>query len=420
MNVKMNSRWESGYEWRAVLLLALGFGLVSIDRFMIMPLFPVMMKDLGLDYQDLGYITGILAITWGISSLFMGKLSDRLGHRAIIIPAVIAFSLLAGFSGLASGLLSLLLIRALIGFAEGAYVPASIVATMEASKPSRHGMNLGLQQAAMPLFGLALAPIVATQLLHVLDWHWIFALVMIPGMVIAFFLYKVLRNTDPVAAAAHTQDHDATDHVWSDVFKSRNVRLNLVGMLCWLTCLVVLGAFLPNYLLDHLGLSMAQMGGVLSAIGFGGAIGTVVLPALSDRVGRKPVMILAAIGNATCIYLLMQTGPDVTKLFTYLFLTVFFDFGLICLTVGPSTTESVPAKLMTTATGLVVGTGEIFGGGIAPVIAGFVAKNYGIQHVLTLSLVAVSFGILIVLMLKETVSSRGREYVEDRVLPESS
>ena len=98
---------DTGYEWKAVTLLALGFGLVSIDRFMIMPLFPVMMKDLNLSYQDLGLITGILAVAWGISSLFMGKLSDRFGHRAIIVPAVIVFSLLAGFSGLATGLISL-------------------------------------------------------------------------------------------------------------------------------------------------------------------------------------------------------------------------------------------------------------------------------------------------------------------------
>lgn len=33
--------WDTRYEWKAVVLLAIGFGLVGIDRFMIMPLFPV-------------------------------------------------------------------------------------------------------------------------------------------------------------------------------------------------------------------------------------------------------------------------------------------------------------------------------------------------------------------------------------------
>src|SRR6185437_16347685 len=86
-------RWDLGYEWKAVTLLCLGFGLVGIDRFMIMPLFPVMAQELKLDYQDLGHITGVLAIAWGVAAMFMGNLSDRLGHRKVVIPAIIVFSL---------------------------------------------------------------------------------------------------------------------------------------------------------------------------------------------------------------------------------------------------------------------------------------------------------------------------------------
>ncbi|MEN0106632.1 MAG: MFS transporter, partial [Pseudomonas sp.] len=46
--------WNARYEYAAVAMLALGFGLVGLDRFIILPLFPVMMKDLNLNYQDLG------------------------------------------------------------------------------------------------------------------------------------------------------------------------------------------------------------------------------------------------------------------------------------------------------------------------------------------------------------------------------
>ena len=240
---------------------------------------------------------------------------------------------------------------------------------------------------------------------NVVNWHWIFALVMVPGIVAGVLLHKVLRNTDASAAAEHTLTHDATEHKWTDVFKSRNVPLNVVGMLCWLTCLVVLGAFLPNYLLDHLGLDMQQMGYVLSAIGFGGAVGTIVLPSLSDRIGRKPVMILAVIGALVSLYFLTITGADTSRLF----MTVFFDFGLICLTVGPTTTESVPAKLMATATGIVVGIGEIFGGGVAPGIAGYIAKNHGIEHVLNVALVAMAIGLVVVVSIRETLMVRAEK-----------
>ena len=213
----------------------------------------------------------------------MGNLSDRIGRRAVIISAMVGFSILVGLSGVATGLGSLLILRALMGFADGAYTPTSIVATLEASKPTRHGRNLGIQQMMMPLFGLGLAPIIVTQLLKVVDWRWIFPLVAVPGLLIAFALYRVLRNAPPEAAAAHTATHDATPHKWTDVFRYRNVPLNMIGMLCWLICLIVTTAMMPNYLTDYLHLELAEMGFVLSAIGFGASLGTVLMPWLSDR-----------------------------------------------------------------------------------------------------------------------------------------
>jgi MFS family permease len=404
MEYSTGSRWDTAYEWKAVALLSLGFGLVGIDRFMIMPLFPVMMTDLHLDYQDLGHITGALAVAWGISAMFMGNLSDRVGHRRVIIPAIIVFSLLAGLSGLATGVGSLILIRAVMGFAEGAYTPASIIATLDASKPTRHGRNIGIQQMALPLFGLGIAPIFVTQLLKVLPWHWIFAVVSIPGLLVAYLMLKVLRNTQPTVAVLH----DAATHTWTDVFGYRNIPLNIVGMLCWLTCLVVLSALFPSYLIDYLHLSMQQMGYVLSAIGFGGTLGTLLMPALSDKLGRKPVMICSVIGAAVFLFLLMHTGANPTLLFIYLTLTLLFIFSMITLTVGPLSAESVPVKLMSTASGLVVGIGEVFGGGFAPALAGYIAKHFGIQYIMHLGLAALAVGFVVALSLKETAPSRTR------------
>jgi MFS family permease len=400
-----NKKWDSAYEWKAVALLALGFGLVGLDRFIILPLFPVMMRDLNLNYQDLGNISAVLALAWGISSMFMGRLSDRIGRRKVIIPSVIMFSLLAGLSGLATGVGALLLIRAVMGVAEGAFTPTSIAATAEASHPRRLGMNIGIQQAFFPLLGLGLAPIVATQLLLIVpSWRWVFVLVSVPGFLIAWLLYRVLR--EPREAAATVQQQAVTGTRWTTVLLQRNVLLNIACMFCMLTCLFVSSVMLPNYLTDYLHMGMQQMGFVMSAIGFGGFCGMVLMPTLSDRLGRKPVALLSCLATGLALSLMIQTGAEPVKLFLLLFATTFFNFSMICMTVGPLTSESVPPALVSTATGLVVGIGEVFGGGVAPALAGYIAQHHGIENTLYLALSGAVLGLIVALFLRETAPRR--------------
>ncbi|EJO59694.1 hypothetical protein BURMUCF2_B0278 [Burkholderia multivorans CF2] len=117
-------------------------------------------------------------------------------------------------------------------------------------------------------------------------------------------------------------------------------------------------------------------------------------------------MILSVIGAAVFLTLLARTGANPTALFFYLMLTLLFVFSMITLTVGPLSAESVPAKLMSTASGLVVGVGEVFGGGIAPAIAGYVAKHFGIQYIMTLGFIALAVGFIVAASLKETAPSR--------------
>ncbi|MBH3437037.1 MFS transporter [Pseudomonas citronellolis] len=398
-----DNKWNARYEYTAVAMLALGFGLVGLDRFIILPLFPVMMSELHLDYQDLGNISAVLAIAWGISSIFMGRLSDRIGRRKVLIPAVLLFSLLAGLSGLANGVAALLLIRAVMGVSEGAFTPTAIAATAESSHPSRRGLNIGIQQAFFPILGLGLAPILATQLLLVLpSWRWVFVVVSLPGFLLAWFMYRRLRETRAPAAAEAPQEQGR----WLDALRYRNVPLNILGMFCMLTSLFVLSVMMPNYLTDYLHLGVQQMGFVMSAIGLGGFIGQLVLPGLSDRLGRKPVVLGSFVATGACIWLLMHTGAEPLTLFALLFLTTFFNFSMICMTVGPLTGESVPLPLVSTATGLVVGIGEVFGGGVAPALAGYIAQHHGIQYTLYLALGGVALGLVAASLLRETAPLR--------------
>lgn len=393
------SRWDPGYELKAVGLLSTGFGLVGLDRFIINPLFPVMSKDLGLNYQDLGLISAVLALSWGLSSIWTGRLSDRIGRKRVLVPAVVIFSLLVATSGLATGLVSLLVIRALMGLAEGAFVPASIVSTVEASKPTRVGLNVGIQQMAAPLVGLGLGPVLAVALIDVLpSWHWVFAVVAVPGFVVAWLMQRILRDDQPSTPLASEQVSEHQISPLLAVLKYRAVVVNTLGMFCWLSCLIVLSAFMPSYLTDHLHLSLSQMGGVLAGLGVGSFVGMVAIPAISDKLGRKCVMVVALCIELAALWFLPRVGADTTLLFVLLFLATFMNAGVVAITVGPLTSGSVPSHLATTATGVVVGLGEIVGGAIAPAITGAVAQKVGIDVVPQIAIYAIVAGILIVIL----------------------
>jgi len=397
------------YEWKAVTLLGLGFGLVGLDRWIIAPLFPFMMKDLHLGYQDLGNLVGILGICWGVFAAVMGGVSDKIGRRKVLIPAILLFSLLSGLSGLATGLLSLVIIRALMGVMEGSYCPTSFAATNEASEPNRRGFNLGMQQSTFALLGLGFGPIIATQLLAVVpNWRWVFFIVAIPGLIVGGLMYGTIRDVEH----SKKRESAAVVHPWSKIFHSRNVVLCMGALLCAMTGVFVISAMVPNYLVDFLHLTPTQMGFVTSAIGFGGFLGQIAVPAFSDFWGRKLMAVVSFAGAALLIRVFITTGPNLAGLFAVLSVISFFCLGVIGLITGPIATESAPAGLVSSAIGIVVGSGEIFGGGIAPSIAGYVAQHYGIQNILYLALWGVALGIVVCLFLKETAPRKVRKQAE--------
>jgi predicted MFS family arabinose efflux permease len=384
-------------EIRIVAVLSLGFGLVGIDRFLISTMYPVIARDLHLNYGDIGLITGALAIAWGIAALFMGNLSDRIGRRRVLSVSLVVFSLLIGASGLATGLLGLIAVRVIMGFADGAYTPVSIAGTLDASPPQRRGLNIGIQQMMLPLFGLGLAPLFVAGVLRFIEWRLVFLIFVLPGLALAYAMWRIIPvRAPPVAVERRNGLAD-----WKAVLKFANVRIAALMMLCWLTCLITTSAFMPNYLVDHLKLRPQQMGVVMSAIGLGATAGTLLLPWLSDKIGRRPVMALSSAGVFASLLLLANATRDVGVLFAFLFMVHFFNNALIALTVGPLCSEAVPTSLMATASGLIIAVGELFGGGLAPVIVGHAAQHFGIEHVLWLPIAAMVAGFLLCLSIQD-------------------
>ncbi len=407
----IDQRWDTNYEWKIVLLLGVGFGLVGMDRFVIGPLWNTIAGDLGLDPGAIGMLAGLTAVAWGTFAIVFGRLADKWGHRKILILSIVGFSVLGGAGGLATGMVFFIVVRSILGLMEGAYTPTSFAAVAVASKPSRRGLNQGLQQCFISLFGLALAPIVATQMLAAgLSWHMIFVIIAAPGFIVAAVLFAILkepRDTQGAAALGVVDTHGAvTLASFLGPLQSFNIVISTVALLGAMCGLFTLAAMVPVYLENSIKLPIAEMGLVTSAIGFGGFLGQFSWPGLSDQLGRKPVCVIGFAAAAACVYWFIGVEGGVGALFLPLFLTSYFCFGNIALITGPIATESAPVGMVAASIGLVVGVGEIFGGGLGPIMGSFVIPNYGFGGPLYVALFGMIVGFLASLLLKETAPKK--------------
>jgi MFS family permease len=404
----VDQRWDTAYEWKVVLLLGLGFGLVGMDRFVIGPLWNTIATDLGLDPGAIGTLAGLTAVAWGSFAIVFGRLADRWGHRKILLWSIILYSALGGLTGLAGSMAFFIVVRFMLGLFEGAYTPTSFAAVAVASKPTRRGLNQGLQQCFVSLLGLALAPIIATQLLAAgFSWRMIFILIAAPGFLVVAALWPILkepRDTQGAAALGVVEETHAEFQISSFLgpLKSANIVVAMICLLGAMCGLFTLAAMVPVYLEAFIKLPVADMGFVTSAIGFGGFLGQFSWPGLSDRIGRKPVCIMGFAAAAACVYWFIQIPSGVGALFLPLFLASYFCFGNIALITGPIATESAPVGLVAASIGLVVGVGEIFGGGLGPIMGSFVIPSYGLVGPLYVALFGMSVGFLASLALRET------------------
>ena len=395
-----NKKFNTDYEWKIILVLSLAFGLVGLDRFILPTLWAPMAAELGLTIEDLGNAVGVLAVAWGVSVFAMGFLSDHLGRRKVLIPAVIIFSLMSAFTGMVNGLMGLLIIRIVMGIAEGPVASTGVAVAVEASHPKRRGLNNGIFQCMISFFGLAIGPIIATQLLGITTWRNVFMIVGIPGLVIAAALFFIVR--EPLAQMTSSGQRVPRPS-FASLFQHRNVPLAMLTLMCAMGGIFVLAAMMPDYLLGFLQLSTTDMGFVFSAIGFGGCIGQFALPAISDIVGRKIATLASYILAAIFLYLFTLQGPEsLATLFVLLFFASMFNFAALAILAGPVAAEAAPVGMVASVAGLVIGAGEVFGGGVAPVIAGRIAGSSGIQYVFTFAIASLIVGFVVALFLKET------------------
>jgi MFS transporter, ACS family, hexuronate transporter len=392
---------SAAYQIGLTALLSLNFGFVLFDRNASSFLMPFIQPDLRITNTQVGMLSGALSLTWSIAAFGVGVLSDWTGSRkGLLILATLAFSLCSFSSGVASGFAVLLGTRLLMGIAEGGIMPLSQSLIASAVDARHRGLAMGVAQGFGSSFmGSFVAPVMLVAFAQAFGWRHAFFIAGAPGLILALLLARLVRAPRPPAepAAARTFTAGSVRAVLTD----RNVVLCAILSILLVSYLVVCWAFMPLYLTRVRGYDAATMGWLMGSLGISATLASFVIPAISDRIGRRGVMIaMPLIAVLLPLSALYYRGSiwEVAATFVVGWLVT----GVFPLFMSTVPSESVAPQNIATALWICMGTGELIGGVLSPFIAGYAADRVGLAAPLWIMLGLAVIGGLVALGVRET------------------
>ncbi|MFN9255065.1 MAG: MFS transporter [Gemmatimonas sp.] len=184
---------------RLLTVLFAGVFMAAMDAAVIAPAIPALREAFGVDNRQIGLVTIVFSLCSLTSTALMAALSDRFGRRTIYLLDIAGFALGSLVIAWSSSFGVLLLGRAIQGLSAGGITPTASAVVGDTFPADQRGRILGLIGAT---FGMAFVfgPILASALLVVASWEWIF-LINLPFAVIVFVMgYRALpRVTRPAA-----------------------------------------------------------------------------------------------------------------------------------------------------------------------------------------------------------------------------
>lgn len=387
----MAFKWKHRHTSLAVVFVV---WLVSyLDRMVMSTAIPYIADDFNLSASEMGVVMSAFFAGYALFQIPGGILSDRFGARKVLVFAIAWWSIFTLFTGYASSLIGLVLIRICFGIGEGIGPAATWKSLAVWTPASERGRANSIMMSTNSL-GPALAPLFVVAIMSYWGWRAVFHYLSIPGFLLCiwvwFTLYdnpkekkgvseEELRELEEDSSAQGVEQKRltfmqvlATPVVWKSfllLFFSNTVAW---GYMSWL----------PTYLVKSRGLAMGQMGIAASLPFFAGFIGAIVSGYLMDGALKKHrfhYVIVTQLCMALFLYL-MFTAESVTTLMIFNVIAGYFCFCCVASVFSLPMME-VPKEIAGRAMGIVNTAGQL-AGFLAPIIVGLLITTAadGIQN----------------------------------------
>ena len=372
-----------------VLLLLLA-GVTYMDRVCIAQMAGPIRADLGLDERGMGLVFSAFSIAYALFEVPSGWLVDRYGPRWMLARIVFWWSLLTAATGLAGGLVSLMLVRFLFGVGEAGAFPG-IARVYDRWLPGMaHGRGFGIVLLAGTWSGFLTQPLVGWLMQH-LSWRWVFAACAVPGLVWAAVWLWWFRD-DP----ADHRSTNAAERVLLAVPPDRAHRPPLpwrrllLSPNVWALWTMYFGIIYGWYFylqwlrqfVDAAGigspaqrpwLSGLPMLGLGAGVFAGGLLTDFLVPRRGLRWGRRLPGLIGLPAAAFCLLLAWRTGGSIEAVWL-------MTAAAFCSALGAAPGWAVCLDIGREHAGTVSGSMNMFGnlgGALIPIVTGYTKAGTG-------------------------------------------
>lgn len=289
---------------RILVALALCMALQMTGFVMILPLFARRFESFGAGVEALGMSAMAYALTSTVAAPFIGMLADRFGRRPIILVSLAAYVL--AFSGylFATSAWLLILLRGLAGVFTAGLVPAITSSVGDLASENRRAQWIGIVNGGASA-GWVIGPVLGGLLYDRFDYVVPFAAAI--TMAVATLLLAVFLIPETHRRSTHP---DRSRLAWMHGLQAIPAPPTFFLLMLISFGVMFAWAFIEPqfmfYAYDTLSWTSSQLGLIMSTYGLACTVGEFSLGRLSDRLGRKPVLVLGlALFSAQFVGLVM-------------------------------------------------------------------------------------------------------------------
>ncbi len=307
-----------GLRWWIIGLIFIATVINYVDRTAFALLWPQMGEDLGMDNSDYALMLNIFMITYAASKFLSGRLYDQIGTRIGFVVSIVVWSTAAAFHALARGVLTLSIVRGLLGLGEAGLWPGAVKNNGEWFPAKQRAIAQGIFNSGASI-GNVIAPVIIVYLYAQFGWKSTYLILGAVGL-LWIIPWLILNKSKPKDHPWITDeernlllnDRIANNSVVDDGAKSLSVVKILSYKQPWgvLLCRFFIepiwwffAGWMPIYLNSKFGLSIEEIGKtmwisyLMAAAGgiLGGLFTESIIKRTNINIGRKASIVLGSL-----------------------------------------------------------------------------------------------------------------------------